>query len=65
MAIWFYRDDVRYPLCKGKFKSVDLDDFKYLGVEIPKPFLMFMWFVKGGLLDGGSQKLVHQKARSQ
>jgi hypothetical protein len=48
MAIWLYRDDVRCPVCKGKFKAVDLDDFEYPGVEIPKPFLMFMWFAKGG-----------------
>jgi hypothetical protein len=48
MAIWLHRNDGRCPVCKGKFKSVDLDGFEYSGVEIPKPFLMFMWFVKGG-----------------
>jgi hypothetical protein len=47
-AIWLYRDNVRCPVCKGKFKPVDLEGFKYPGVEIPKPFLMFMWFAKGG-----------------
>ena len=38
MAIWLYRDNVRCPVCKGKFKPVDLEGFKYSGVEIPKPF---------------------------
>ena len=47
-AIWLYRDDVRCPVCKGKFKPIDLDGFEYPGVEIPKPFLLFMWFTKGG-----------------
>jgi hypothetical protein len=32
MAIWLYRDDVRCPVCKGKFKPVDLDGFEYPGV---------------------------------
>jgi hypothetical protein len=32
LAIWLYRDDVRCPVCKGKFKPVDLDGFEYPGV---------------------------------
>jgi hypothetical protein len=47
MAIWLYRDDVRCPVCKGKFKAVDLDGSNIPASKFQNRF-MFMWFTKGG-----------------